>query len=657
MRARWIVLVLLAFPLVFLASASFGQLVPLRPPAPLCAVDPSIPGDSFCFDPQVAVRGPLGFAVASSSELRSAELNDIRYGCGADLLGLLGGPVGEVGLARGSLSFDVAPESPSIAFDGRGRMIGAWHTVLFGRADVSYRRFDEQGYPLGEARPLGDPREGFCQWNPRLAANAEGRFAIAWEESEGCDVDRTTVAMQIFDGAGRPVVPVVSIPAPTAQGSASRPMIGVDRGGNVLFLWNEQTVSDGRRGVVYARRFDRDGNPLAARYRVGLADALALLPNGRYVVGWIDRRLPVRESSVRLQRFTAEGVPFVVRGGGQVDASGGADSLEALAVDRHGNLAVVWRAGDRVRLALLDTDLAPQGSTVELGSIQSQQIFEVRHAGVALADDGRLVAAWTAPRSSPRPGSRLVPVVAQTFRALHDADACSVVGRAFVCDWVGGTGASPPLRIVFGSGRSGETPLLGDWDGDGRADPCVYRQGLFSCDLEHNGGGGEGKSRVRGEPGDRPLFADVDGDRRADPCVRRGDRLLCDLDRDGTLEPQGSFGRASDDVLLGDVDGDGRAELCLYRDGLVICDVGRGEGAPELRLNLRPAIEAFGPSTPALGDVDGDGRAEPCAFSDFEVVCGIFPRTGGLPIRTVRRFVPGRPGPARAYLLGDVDAF
>ncbi|HEY0555590.1 MAG TPA: hypothetical protein VGG20_15135 [Thermoanaerobaculia bacterium] len=65
-------------------------------------------------------------------------------------------------------------------------------------------------------------------------------------------------------------------------------------------------------------------------------------------------------------------------------------------------------------------------------------------------------------------------------------------------------------------------------DGDGKADPCVYREGRFLCDTAHDGGAAEVEIAF-GQAGDLPLLGDFDGDGRADPCVYRSGKLICNI--------------------------------------------------------------------------------------------------------------------------------
>ncbi|WP_322489909.1 hypothetical protein [Chloroflexus sp.] len=69
-------------------------------------------------------------------------------------------------------------------------------------------------------------------------------------------------------------------------------------------------------------------------------------------------------------------------------------------------------------------------------------------------------------------------------------------------------GASAEFVVLFGV--SGDIPLLGDVDGDGRAYPCVYRPSLqrFYCDTAHNGGAAEVEVAF-GSAGDVPLIGSL----------------------------------------------------------------------------------------------------------------------------------------------------
>jgi hypothetical protein len=123
-------------------------------------------------------------------------------------------------------------------------------------------------------------------------------------------------------------------------------------------------------------------------------------------------------------------------------------------------------------------------------------------------------------------------------------------GATFLCD-TARDGGRAETRVRFG--RSTETPLLGDVDGDGDDDPCVFRpaSGVIACDASHDGV--EDITLPLGPvfAGDQPLLGNVDGDGRDDACVRRDVDILC-----GSSLTRINFAplRLGDVPLLGDLD-------------------------------------------------------------------------------------------------------
>ncbi len=129
---------------------------------------------------------------------------------------------------------------------------------------------------------------------------------------------------------------------------------------------------------------------------------------------------------------------------------------------------------------------------------------------------------------------------------------------------------NPNGNITFLPWGSGTLvrPNYGDYDGDGKADFCVYNEsGLFS--LLKSGGGieyvtwGQGTSETL-VPGD------FDGDRKDDFCVVRtsgGNYNWFILERDGggTGAAASIFGLPGDIVTPGDYNSDGRQDISVWR--------------------------------------------------------------------------------------------
>jgi beta-fructofuranosidase len=201
-------------------------------------------------------------------------------------------------------------------------------------------------------------------------------------------------------------------------------------------------------------------------------------------------------------------------------------------------------------------------------------------------------------------------------------------------------GAAADVHVALSTGTSfgaaakwhdffsvdGEVPAVGDVDGDGRDDVITFtRNSLGDVYVALSTGTSFGPARkwheFFGIAGESPGVADVNGDGRAD-IVTATHGGLADLYV--ALSTGTSFGASArwhdqfaaglTDVRLADVNGDGRADAVAFsREGVV--DVALSTGS------------AFGPARrwhdffapqgefPYVGDYDGDGRSDVVTFT------------------------------------------
>ena len=208
--------------------------------------------------------------------------------------------------------------------------------------------------------------------------------------------------------------------------------------------------------------------------------------------------------------------------------------------------------------------------------------------------------------------------------------------------------------IEFGSDPARYESLeFGDLDGDGREDVCARRAAGIYCARAIGSGLFEAATLWHADFGDDDGWApieysttivlgDINGDGRADLCGRGALGLYCvrsqgtsfsDFrlwtstfsDADGGTLPE-TFGS----IRLGDVTGDGLADACAYRNGEVQCVESDGSlfGPPSTWITQGwISLLALGSEQIAqsmmLGDIDGDGDEDLCERGRAGVYCAL----------------------------------
>ncbi len=123
---------------------------------------------------------------------------------------------------------------------------------------------------------------------------------------------------------------------------------------------------------------------------------------------------------------------------------------------------------------------------------------------------------------------------------------------------------------VFQYGEQVDTPLAGDWNGDGIDQIAIYRGGAWM--LDNDGDGRWTKNDVKaffGQPGDEPIVGDFNGDEIDEIGIVRGDVWIIDTDGDRKITGNDlriSVPRNSEksQPVVGDWDGDGKDEAGYF---------------------------------------------------------------------------------------------
>ena len=165
-------------------------------------------------------------------------------------------------------------------------------------------------------------------------------------------------------------------------------------------------------------------------------------------------------------------------------------------------------------------------------------------------------------------------------------------------------------------GKMGDTPaVVGDWDGDGRADPAVYRSDMMGGPgyffyRPSNSPSTDFVSIQWGGPNDESLNGDFDGDGRQDAAVFRQTEGVWYIRQSGDGQLRAVvWGLASDRAVPADYDGDGRTDIAVLRPSNNVWYILQSSNNQVIATQFGQNLDI-----PVPGDYDGDGRDDISIF-------------------------------------------
>ncbi len=273
-------------------------------------------------------------------------------------------------------------DQPSVALDADGDFAVTWEDGTGPTRAIQLRRFTR----AGAATTLELPMDGAADsQDPAVAMSATGDGVVAWQSGAGGQTVARRFDANSAEGLEIPV---------NASTATEAPDVAMDADGDFVVVWEDNAAED---AVIRAQRFTEAGvadgsvitvNGPAAPGTKSLDPAIAIDNAGDFVVAW--ERPSGDNDDVIARVFNADGSPST---GELTVASGAADQDDVeSAMDADGDFAVGWESGDDVLARRYSSTGTPTTSAFPVNSTTTGAQGNVR---VGLdAGGGSLAATW-----------------------------------------------------------------------------------------------------------------------------------------------------------------------------------------------------------------------------------------------------------------------
>lgn len=271
----------------------------------------------------------------------------------------------------------------------------------------------------------------------------------------------------------------------------------------------------------------------------------------------------------------------------------------------------------QILLAWIDNAHNEDGFTIERRLGSTQDFVPIAFVGVNVTSyfdtnliDGAVycyrVAAFNAFGASPYTPEACAPAKSSLYHVFRIGVFRPNTGEWFI-DSGNGVWDGCEVDTCVQFGISGDMPVPADYDGDGKVDIAVYRNGawyiLRSTDGVVAAAGWGGLAQ------DVPVPRDYDGDKRADIAVYHAGSWYIARSSDGGVS-HFVWGDESWLPVVADYDGDGKADIAVYHPNGQWAIVRSSDGG-----NIAIGWGGSVGDTPVPADYDGDGKADIAVYN------------------------------------------
>lgn len=308
-----------------------------------------------------------------------------------------------------------APGAVAVAVLPNGDFVAVWRTYLAGQEDVKARRFFADGRAKGgeiSVARLANLPSNFRSTQPRVAADAAGRFLVVWGEGAATPDRPDRVFGQRFDAAGRRLGSRLQFKA--LNHGQSGPEVAMTPDGHAVVVWQDWTGRVDGSGFdisdVYLRRLLPNGEfagPVQLAVPGGETSRIAIRADGSFALATEIYNGEASFYDIHLSLYSADGTtlrePFEINGGPTEVAT---QIGPAIAMAADGRIFVAWtdRSADFVPPGtdgsdnegvvgqLIAADGSPIGENLRINAFRKGSQLG---AAVAATPNGGFLVAWS----------------------------------------------------------------------------------------------------------------------------------------------------------------------------------------------------------------------------------------------------------------------
>ena len=235
---------------------------------------------------------------------------------------------------------------PSVASDAAGNFVVVWYNQdpLGIDQDIFGQLYDSSGNTLGGEFQVNTQEQG-SQAYPSVASDASGNFVVVWASFDLTDYG---IVGQRYDSEGNRLGGAFQV-STYPRSFQQRPSVASDAVGDFAVVWNS-FGQDGSGWGVFGQRYDSDGNPLGGEFQVNtytandqLGYSVASDASGNFVVVWTSS-LQERSRDIFGQRYDSDGNPLGAEFRVNTYTNHSQDTASVTS-DANGNFVVVWDSG------------------------------------------------------------------------------------------------------------------------------------------------------------------------------------------------------------------------------------------------------------------------------------------------------------------------